>query len=169
MKLTQRIRLSTLLLWMIVIALFVGLYTQQRRTAELRATLSLYRDPATEGIFDVLDQPLALTYADGAHLEAVLKEIKLRSTGWPKLKSGIPIYVDPIGLQEAEKSMTSPVRRPLPVDRLTLGEHIRSVLGPLGLGYVVKDGFLMVTSSESLEMETGDAIDPYRQYRDVLR
>jgi hypothetical protein len=43
------------------------------------------------------------------------------------------------------------------------------------LGYVVKDGFLMVTSSESLDMETGDAIDPYRpidpyrQYRDVLR
>ena len=169
MKLTQRIRLSTLLLWMIVIALLVGLYAQQRRTAELRANLSLYRDPATEGIFDVLDQPLALTYADGAHLEAVLKEIKLRSTGWPKLKSGIPIYVDPIGLQEAEKSMTSPVRRPSPVDRLTLGEHIRSVLGPLGLGYVVKDGFLMVTSSESLDMETGDAIDPYRQYRDVLR
>ena len=169
MKLTQRIRLSTLLLWMIVIVLLVGLYTQQRRTAELRAALSLYRDPATEGIFDVLDQPLALTYADGAHLEAVLKEIKLRSTGWPKLKSGIPIYVDPIGLQEAEKSMTSPVRRPSPVDRLTLGEHIRSVLNPLGLGYVVKNGFLMVTSSESLDMETGDAIDPYRQYRDVLR
>ena len=76
MKLTQRIRLSTLLLWMIVIALLVGLYTQQRRTAELRATLSLYRDPTTEGIFDVLDQPIALTYADGAHLEEVLKEIK---------------------------------------------------------------------------------------------
>ena len=169
MKLTQRIRLSTLLLWMIVIALLVGLYAQQRRTAELRANLSLYRDPATEGIFDVLDQPLALTYADGAHLEEVLKEIKLRSTGWPKLKSGIPIYVDPIGLQEAEKSMTSPVRRPSPVDRLTLGEHIRSVLGSLGLGYVVKDGFLMITSSESLGMQTGDAIDPYRQYRDVLR
>jgi hypothetical protein len=169
MKITQRIRLRTLLLWMIVIALIVGLYTQRRRTAELRATLSLYRDPITEGIFDVLDQPIALTYADGAHLEQVLKEIKQRSTGLPKLKAGIPIYVDPIGLQEAEKSMTSPVRRPSPVNRLTLGEQLRSLLGPLGLGYVVKDGFLMVTSSESLDMETGDAIDPYLQYRDVLR
>ena len=77
------------------------------------------------------------------------------------LKSGIPIYVDPIGLQEAEKSMTSPVKRPSPVNRLTLGEQLRNVLGPLGLGYVVKDGFLMVTSKESLDVETGDAINPY--------
>jgi hypothetical protein len=65
--------------------------------------------------------------------------------------------------------MASPVRRPSPVDKLTLGQQLRSLLGPLGLGYVVKDGFLMVTSSESLDMETGDAIDTYLQYRDVLR
>jgi hypothetical protein len=168
MKLFRRVRLSTLLLLMIVLALLFGLYRQKRREAELQVNLSLYRAPTTEGIYDALDQPLALTYADGAALEEVLKETKLRSSGRPKLKSGIPIYVDPVGLQETEKSMTSPVRRSPSADKLTLGEHLRSALDPLGLGYAVKDGFLMITAKESLDAETEDGINPYLAYRDVL-
>jgi hypothetical protein len=64
--------------------------------------------------------------------------------------------------------MTSPVRRPTLAGELALGEHLRIVLDPLGLGYVVKDGFLMITSKEALDMEAGDGIDPYLRYRDVL-
>ena len=41
-------------------------------------------------------------------LEDVLKYIKKATTS--SNYSGIPIYVDPIGLQEVEKSMTSTVR-----------------------------------------------------------
>jgi hypothetical protein len=110
-----------------------------------------------------------LSYADGAALEEVLKETKLRSSGRPKLKSGIPIYVDPIGLQEIEKSMTSPVSRPPSADKLTLGEHLRSALDPLGSGCVVKDGFLMIMAKESLDAETEDGINPFLVYRDALR
>jgi hypothetical protein len=169
MKFFRRFRLSTLLLSMIVLALLSGLYVQKRQEARLQADLALYRDPTTEGIIETLDRPLALAYVDGATLEVVLKEAKLRSTGRPKLKSGLPIYVDPIGLQEAEKSMTSTVRRPLSADTLPLGDHLRSALDSLGLGYVVKDGFLMITSKESLDTATGDATNPYLLYRDVLR
>jgi hypothetical protein len=169
MKLLPRMRLSTLLLVMIILALLSGLYAQKRRGARLRAELALYRYPTREGIFDALDQPCALTYENGAPLEDILKETKLRSTGRPKLKSGIPIYVDPIGLQEAEKSMTSPVNRPPSADKLTLGEHLRSALDPLGLTYDVKEGFLMITAKESLDATTEDTIDPYLKYRDVLR
>ena len=165
MKLFRRIRLSMLLLVMVVLALLSGLYAQKRREARLLVNLALYREPRTEGIFDALDQRLDLTYADGASLEEVLKETKLRSTGGP-ITSGIPIYVDPIGLQESEKSMTSPVRRPPSADTLTLGKHLRSALDPLGLGYVVKD---VITSKESLDAEAGDATNPYLMYRDVLR
>ena len=64
--------------------------------------------------------------------------------------AGIPIYVDPIGLQEAERSMNSTVQRPPSADTLALGEHLRRVLEPLGLGYEVKAGFLMISSKESL-------------------
>jgi hypothetical protein len=39
----------------------------------------------------------------------------------------------------------------------------------MGLAYVVKDGFLMITSKESLDTATGDATNPYLTYRDVLR
>ena len=31
-------------------------------------------------------------------------------------------------------------------DTLPLGEHLRRILGSLGLGYEVKDGFLKITS-----------------------
>jgi hypothetical protein len=168
MKRVARIRLSTLLLVVVVLAILVALYAQNRREAQLQGSLAIYRDPVAEGIHDALDQPLALTYPDGAPLEQVLKEIK-RSTGRPKLKSGIPIYVDPVGLQEAEKSMESPIKKPQSADKLSLGEHLKRLLRPLGLGYVVKDRFLMITSKESIDLDTGNNADPYLQYRDILR
>jgi hypothetical protein len=54
MKLFRRIRLSTLLLLMIVLALLFGLFRQKRREAELQVNLSVYRAPTTEGIYDAL-------------------------------------------------------------------------------------------------------------------
>ena len=127
---------------------------RRTRQAQLQAALSFYRDPRTEAIYDTLDQPLGLFYADGAFLQDVLKAIKQRTTGQSKLMSGIPIYVDPVGLQEAEKSLVSTVKRPPSANKLALGEHLRHVLNPLGLGYVVQEGFLMITSTDSLDVET---------------
>ena len=113
-----------------------------------------------------------LSYADGARLDVVLKDIKAQTSKnpkLPKLPTGIPIYVDPIGLQEAERSMWSVVKRPAAADTLTLGEHLRRILEPLGLGYEVKDGFLMITSKGSEDVPIGDEAEPYLRYRDVLR
>jgi hypothetical protein len=169
MKPPRRIRLGTMLLLMVVVALLCGLYVQKRRQARLLAALEHYRRPVTEGIYDVLDESMALSYPDGATLEDVLKLIKTSSRRPPKLPAGMPIYVDPIGLQEAGKLMTSPIRRPAAAKRLTLDEHLRRILEPLGLGYEVKDGFLMITSKESLDMALGDEQDLYLQYRDLFR
>jgi hypothetical protein len=169
MKVIPRVRLSNVLLLMSVLAIVFALYAQNRRLGRLRSELSLYTDPKTEAIFDALNRPLALTYADKAPLEELLKEIKRRSIARPSLNTGIPIYVDPFGLQEAEKSMTSPVRKPASADKLTLGEHLRTALDSLGLAYFVEDGFLMVTSKESLDVATGILIDPYLKERDALR
>jgi hypothetical protein len=170
MKLVRRIRLSTLLLLIMIVALGFGLLVQRQREAQLLATLALYRDVRQEGIFDLLGGPIPLNYPDGAPLDQVLKEIKLRTTGpSSKLPTGIPIYVDPLGLQEAERSLVSPVKRPSTSEKLSLAEHLRRVLNPLGLGYVVKDGFLMITAKESVDEPLGDDVDPYPQYRDVLR
>jgi len=170
----RRIRLSTLLLLIVVAALVIGLYVQRRREDQLLADLSVYRNPRQEGIYDALDEPIALTYPDGASLDVVLKEIKQKTTKLPKLPklpTGIPIYVDPIGLQEAEKSLNSTVKRPPSADKLTLGEHLRRILDPLGLAYTTKDGFLMITSKASEDEPIDDYRDNdlYLQYRDVLK
>ena len=167
MKSTRRIRLSTMLLLMVVLALVFGLFVQKRRELELQATILPYRDQVTEGILAVLDRPLALTYRDGATLEQVLKNLKLRSAGQPKLPTGMPIYVDPIGLSEAEKSMSSTIKSPRPADSLALREHLHRILKPLGLDFEVRSGFLIITSEESVVDEVEQ--DPYLGYADVLR
>jgi hypothetical protein len=171
-SLLRPIRLSTFLLAMLVIALVIALYAQHLREARLQDAISIYRHYRTEGIIEALEQPIALTYADETPLDQVLREIKRQSTKNPKLSklaTGIPIYVDPIGLQEAERSLNSTVKRPASADTLVLGEHLRLMLEQLGLGYVVKDGFLMITSKDSLDEPLGENADPYLQYRDVLR
>jgi hypothetical protein len=160
------------LLLVAIAGLSIGLYVQRLRLTRLEEAILVYRHPRTEGIFDALDLAIPLTYADRAPLDDVLKEIKSRTTTHPrlvKIPGGIPIYVDPVGLQEAERSLMTPVRRPPRAEALDLGEHLRQVLKPLGLGYTVKDGFLMITSSESMDVPTGEEADPYYQYRDVLR
>ncbi len=160
------------MLFTAVAGLLIALYAQRLREARIRDTLAAYRDPRQEGLIDSLDQPIALNYADDPHLDDFLKEVKKQTTKNPKLPkipTGIPIYVDPIGLQEVECSLNSTVKRPPSADTLALGEHLRRILEPLGLSYVVKDGFLMITAKESNDEPTGDDVDPYLRYRDVLR
>jgi hypothetical protein len=165
----RSIRLSTLLLLIVVMALLFGLFALKRREAYLLDSLSYYRNERTEGIYDALSRPLDPMYPDTARLDEVLKLIRKRTTGRPKLPTGIPIYVDPIGLQEAGTSLGSPVKKPLSLERPTLGEHLRRILEPLGLAYEVKDGYLMITSKESLDEPLSGEAEPYLQFRDVLQ
>lgn len=169
------IRLSTFLLLVMVIALLVSLFLQRLREQRLRDAIAVYRHPRAEALIDALDRPLALDYPDSATLDEMLKEVRrvsiaLRIGKLPGAPPGIAIYVDPIGLQEAGQSMDAKIRRPKSADSLTLGEHLRRILDPMGLGYdFIGDsrgnGFLMITAQESLDV----AADPYVLYRDVLR
>ena len=61
---------------------------------------------------------------------------------------GFPIYVDPVGLQEAEKTLTSTVSA-RPGRHSRCGEHSSSCSSQLGLVYFVDDGILVITSQES--------------------
>jgi hypothetical protein len=78
-------------------------------------------------------------------LEDVRKLIKSATRRGPNDK-GIPIYVDPVGLLEAEKTLATPV------SFTTRGEPLKSslerLLKSIGLTYVVKEGYLMVTSRD---------------------
>jgi hypothetical protein len=171
-KVLGPVRLSTFLLLMVVVALLIALYAQRVHEAQLRDALSTYRNYRQEGMYDALDQPVALTYPDGASLDVVLKAVRMRTSKnpkMPKIPVGIPIYVDPIGLQEAEVSLNSPVKRPPSADTMAFGEHLRRVLESVGLGYIVKDGYIMITSGDSIDVPVGEDADLYLQYRDVLR
>ena len=69
-------------------------------------------------------------------LQDVLKYIKA-ATSDPHYV-GIQIYVDPVALNEAEKTMTSRVT--LDVEGIPLKTTLRLTLNQLGLDYVVEDG-----------------------------
>jgi hypothetical protein len=85
-----------------------------------------------------------MSFANETPLDDVLKYIK-QATTTPTF-AGIPIYVDPIGLQEAEKSITAPVS--LDLDGVPLRRTLQLLLDQLGLVYFVDDGILVITSSD---------------------
>src|SRR5262249_62038450 len=68
-----------------------------------RAVDLLDRDPKTKGILAKLDEPISMSFANETPLEDVLKYIKSATQG-PN-DSGIPIYVDPDGLNEAAENL----------------------------------------------------------------
>src|SRR5258707_560892 len=63
--------------------------------------------PKTRMILWKLNTRASLPTSGTMPFEDLLKEVKTATAG-PNY-AGIPIYVDPVGLQEAEKTMISPV------------------------------------------------------------
>jgi hypothetical protein len=163
----RRLKLGTLILLIVILALGFALVVQQRREARLRSALELYRDRGQEKILDHLAESSALTYPDGSSLEDLLKQIRIQTRG-TRLPGGIPIYVDPLGLTEANVTMISPVKALATNEELSLGERLKRILEPLGLAWKAEGGFLMIASKESLDEAKGEE-DPYIKYYDILK
>ena len=115
------------------------------------------RDPQTKVILDRLEEKVDLTF-EKTPLEEVFKHIfrvpvhvigDKKATSKGKDDKGIPIYVDPVGLQEAEKTLTTPIT--FTAKGEPLKSSLERLLRLIDLIYVVKDGFLMVTSRSSEE------------------
>ncbi|WP_422928840.1 RNA polymerase sigma factor [Singulisphaera sp. PoT] len=90
-----------------------------------------------------LNHPSELAYPVHMKLEDFLKAIKTQSK-CPELPNGMPIYVDPEGLQEAGQTMTSMVN----LDRkgVSIGEDLRCALRMLSMSYYVNSGMVMMSS-----------------------
>ena len=116
----------------------------------------LDRDPKTKSILAKLNEPVSMNFKNETPLEDVLNYIKNATQG-PN-DSGIPIYVDPVGLQEAEKTMTSPVT--LDLEGVPLKTTLRLLLKQLGLTFTVKDGMLTITSESSEDQPTEIRVYP---------
>ncbi len=104
------------------------------------------RDPRSQLIQTKLDDRISLNFGKETTLEDVIKHIKnvTKSSDFP---AGIPVYVDPIGLQEAEKSLSSTVT--LELEGVPLRRTLQLVLKQLGLIYFIDDGMMYVTSEGS--------------------
>jgi hypothetical protein len=94
-----------------------------------------------------LEAPISMSFSNETPLEDVLKYIKSATQG--SRDTGIPIYVDPLGLNEARKSMTSPVV--LDLEGVPLRITLRLLLKQLDLDYTIEEGVLFITSEARLE------------------
>jgi len=129
----------------------------ERRIARYGKAVDVFeRDAKTKSIQAKLDQPIAMSFPNETPLEDVLKYIKQATQD--ANDSGIPIYVDPLGMQEADKTLTSPVS--IDLEGVPLKTTLRLLLKQLGLTYTVKDGFLMITSQESEDQQTEIRVYP---------
>jgi transposase-like protein len=111
----------------------------------------------TQQILQKLDENIDLKLPNpelGVELATLLKAVKQATTD--EKFTGIPIYVDPLGLQEAVVSMGSPVS----VYRSGhLGFILRESLRQLRLSFIVKDGFLMISSREDTNQKRLEDLD----------
>ena len=100
---------------------------------------------ANARIWKALEQPVPMPFPEDTPLEDILKHVRAATRG-PNGKA-IPIYVDPIGLQEAERSMTSTARN-VELEGVPLKTSLRLCLEQLDLTYSIRDGLLLITSTE---------------------
>ncbi len=103
----------------------------------------LMADGKSQRILDKLEAPFSMPFPNETPLEDVVHYIKTATVD-PNFPQGIPIYVDPVGLQEAEKTLASPIQ--LNLDGVPLRVSLQLLLRQLDLTYRVRDGLLTITS-----------------------
>jgi hypothetical protein len=109
-------------------------------------------------------------FADETPFEEVLKYIKAASATEGADDPGLPIYVDPVGLQEAEKTMTAPIT--IDLDDVPIKSGLELLLKQLGLRFFVRDdGILVITSEnydQSLTEPDPDIAQALRELKDEI-
>jgi Tetratricopeptide repeat len=111
------------------------------------------RDEKTKAILGKLNERISMNFPNDTPLEDVKKYIEQSTQDEAAgLPTGIPIYVDPQGLQDADKTMASTVT--INLEGIPLKTTLRLMLRQLGLTYTVKDGLLTITSSSSEDQPT---------------
>jgi RNA polymerase sigma factor (sigma-70 family) len=100
----------------------------------------------TQEILQKLEEPIAMSFPNEIPLDDVLKYIKQATT--TPTYPGIPIYVEPQGLQEVKQSVGSTIK--FDREHVPLKTTLRLILKQLGLSYMVKDGLLMIDSRSAI-------------------
>jgi hypothetical protein len=103
--------------------------------------------PATRAVLAQLNRTARLSRSGPMPLGDLLKAVRLASGG--PTGGGVPVYVDPNGLSEAEAGIGALVQ--VPSGRQPLKTLLSRSLKPLKLGVYVRDGLLTVTSEASVK------------------
>jgi hypothetical protein len=133
------------------------------------ADLGPGKDPRSKLVFGILDRSVAMKFPNETPLEYVIKYIKT-ATKSPEAPNGVAVYVDPVGLQEAEKTMTSPVQMDL--EGVPLRRTLQLLLAQLGLFYTVEDGMIFITAQSSEQTPLEPSVrrpSPFVELQDKLR
>ena len=96
-----------------------------------------------------LQDKVVMNFPENSTLDDVVKFIRKvtidEKAGFPQ---GVPIYVDPLGLQDADKTLSSTVH--FEFDGMRLEKGLRLILKQLSLTYEIdKDGLITITATAS--------------------
>ncbi len=126
----------------------------------------------TKAILDALEKPIPMKFPDETTLDDGLKYIKQETKD--SNKPGIPIYVDPLGLSAADKTMNSTFRN-IDLPDKPLRFTLKLMLDQLDLAYCVKDDVLIISSISGIENVrkeapnfAGDATPSTKETLDIL-
>ncbi len=124
------------------------------RIARMSAALSrLDKNPKNIAVIKKLEEPMALHFPTATPLEEILNHVKEATKGSDGKR--LSIYVDPLALQEAEKTLESPVV--IDLEDVPLRLSLRLVLKQLGLAYCVREGVVMISTIEGIKQELEEA------------
>ena len=111
------------------------------------------RDEKTKAILGKLNERVSMNFPNDTPLEDVVKYVEQSTQDEAAgLPTGIPIYIDKLGLQDADKTTQDKVS--INLEGIPLKTTLRLLLKQLGLTYTVKDGLLTITSSSSEDQPT---------------
>jgi hypothetical protein len=98
-----------------------------------------------------LQERIPMEFPDPMSLGDVLKYVQSKTIDPAFLPDGIPIYADPVGLQDADKTLASTISMNL--KGIPLATTLKLALKQLSLVYRIHpDGLLYITSTESEEI-----------------
>jgi RNA polymerase sigma factor (sigma-70 family) len=110
-------------------------------------------DSQSKVILKKLEEPISMSFAHATPFADVLKYIRHATT--TPTYVGIPIYVDPKGLEEATATLDSTVSFDL--EGVPLKTTLRLMLKQIGLAYCVRDGVLIISSVQGINEELREA------------
>ncbi len=108
------------------------------------------RDGRSRRIAAELDKPIDMAFPTDTPLKLVIDYIRQATSG-PAFPEGIPIYIDPIGLQDADKTIADTVM--INLKQVPLRTSLTLLLKQLSLTYGIHDGLLHITSTASDDLE----------------